>query len=532
MLLLSPGLSAQQPKGAILSGAVRDRSGNAVANAHVVLQGDNLPPQKTTTDAAGHFIFNEVKTGAFTLIASSGSLRSTPVAVTVKKPGEQPPIQLLLYASGAKRSASAPDASQAMQFADSPNFSIAAVTDWTAAGGHGSDSILRTSEALTRQAVEMKSGSAQTRVTSPSSSGQEQNESETALRAAIAKDPSGFQANYRLGRFCLRAGHYQDAIPPLQAAYKADPSNYDNEFDLAQALKMAGHDSQAREHVQRLLAQRPSADLHRMQGEIDETLGDPLSAVREFQEAASENPSEDNYFAWGSELLVHRAVWQAKEVFDEGVRLYPQSARMLAARGAALFAGALYNQAAFDLCKASDLKPESAEPYLLIGKIEIAAPDPLPCVVAKLARFQKLQPTNSLANYYYAMALWKQQGHATDPQTLHTVESMLTRAVTLDPKCAEGYFQLGNLSAGQRQWEKAIGLYQKAIQADPGLSDAHYRLGIAYERVGEEARAREQFQRHDAIARDQAAKIQRQRKAVKQFLVVLPSQSAGRQSHD
>lgn len=533
ILLLAPALSAQQPKGTTLHGIVRDHAGKPLANAHVVLRGDNLPtPQDTTTDATGRFIFNEVETGAFTLIANSGNLRSTPVTVIVNTPGDQPPIHLLLETSGAKSSVSAPDASKAMQFADSPNFSIAAVTDWTAAGGHGSDSILRTSEALARQAVEMKSVSAQTTTTSPSGSGQEQKESESALRAAVAKEPNGFEANYRLGRFCLLAGHYQDAIPPLLTAYQAEPSNYDNEFDLAQALKMAGDDSQAREHVQRLLKRRPNADLHREEAELDETLGDPLSAVREFQEAASENPSEDNYFAWGSELLIHRAVWQAKEVFDEGVRLYPQSARMLAARGAALFAGALYDQAAFDLCKASDLNPESAEPYLFIGKIEIAAPDPLPCVVAKLARFQKLQPTNSLANYYYAMALWKQQGHAADPQTVHAVESMLTRAVTLDPKCAEGYFQLGNLSAGQKQWEQAIGLYQKAIQADPELSDAHYRLGIAYERLGEEAKAREQFQLHDAIAREQAAKIQRQRKAVKQFLVVLPSQSAGRQSHD
>lgn len=523
MLLLTRALGGQQPKNPILSGVVRDSAGRPVGDAHVVLRGNTTRVmQETTTDAAGHFTFDGVATGTFTLAASSGNSRSATVAVTISTPGEQRPVGLVLPGPNPQRSSSAPQgAGQAMQFADNPDFAIAGVTDWTAAGGHGSDSSLRTSEALTREAVNLKSGTA-----AGETGRSEGNESETVLRAAVAKDPKDFDANMRLGRFYLQAGRCQDAIPPLQAAYQADPANYDGEYDLARALMLAGNDSQASEHLRRLLQRHPSAELHRMAGELDEKLGDPLSAVREFEEAASENPSEDNYFAWGSELLYHRAIWQAKEVFDQGARLYPQSARMLTARGAALFAGAQYDEAALDLCKASDLNPQSADPYLFMGKIEIAAPDPLPCVVAKLARFEKLQPANSLANYYFAMALWKQQGQARVPGVMERVKTMLARAVSLDPKCADGYLQLGNLSAGQSQWEQAIGLYLKAIQANPELSEVHYRLGVAYERTGETAKAKEQFQLHDAIARKQAAEIQRQRLAVKQFVVVLPGKAA------
>jgi tetratricopeptide (TPR) repeat protein len=531
MLLLAQA-SGGQPKGAVLSGVVHDPTGRAVGNAHVMLQGESSQVlQETTTDATGRFTFNEVATGTFTLTASSKASRSAGVVVTVTTPGEQPPIELVLRGDGAQQSASAlPDSSQAIQFADNPDFAIAAVTDWTAAGGHGSDSSLRTSEALTREAVKLQSDNTRPTTAAVPSGGGKSEESESELRAAVAKNPKGFAANYRLGHFYVQAGRYEAAIPPLQAAYAVDPANFDNEYDLALALKMAGSAAQAREHVLRLLARRPNADLHRMQGELDEKLGDPLSAVRGFQDAASEDPSEDNYFTWGSELLFHRAIWQAKEVFDEGARLYPHSARMLTARGAALFAGAKYDEAALDLCEASDLNPQSAEAYLFMGKIEIAAPNPLPCVVAKLARFEKLQPANSLADYYYAMALWKQQGHTNDPQVVDSVKAMLTRAVNLDPQCADGYLQLGNLSADQKQWAQAIDFYLKAIQANSDLSDAHYRLGVAYQRVGENAKAGEQFQLHDAIAREQAAEIQRQREAVKQFLVVLPGQSGMQQA--
>lgn len=532
MLLPAHGKAAQEtadvrPQAAVLHGILRDSSGNAVVDAPVILRAkDSAVSRETATDEAGRFTFADVAIGVFTLTASSGTSRAT-ATVSVSAPGDQPFINLVLGGNGTQAPKPAQrDASQAMQFADNPDFAIAAVTDWTAAGGHGSDSILRASEALTRQAVNLKSAEVQPASAHPPVSA-ELKESEGALRAAAEKAPQGFEANYMLGRFYFQAGRYREAIQPLQAAYQADPTNYENEYDLAQVLKMTGDTAQAREHVVRLLAHRPNANLHSMEGELDEKLGDPLSAVREFQEAASEDPSEDHYFAWGSELLSHRAIWQAKEVFDEGARLYPDSARMLTARGAALFASAMYDQAALDLCRASDLIPGSPEPYLFMGKIEVAAPNPLPCVVEKLARFEKLQPANSLANYYYAMALWKQQGLAKDPQIIEKVKAMLTAAVRLDPKCADAYLQLGNLSASQKQWKQAIDFYLQAIESNPDLSEAHYRLGVTYERVGEKLKAKEQFQLHDAIAREQAAEIQRQREAVKQFLVVLPNHTGG-----
>jgi len=196
---------------------------------------------------------------------------------------------------------------------------------------------------------------------------------------------------------------------------------------------------------------------------------------------------------------------------------------MLTALGAALFAGARYDEAALRLCDASDLNPAELEPYAFIGKVELVAPTPLPCVEQKLARFVQLQPENSLANYLYAMAILKQQQPA-DPQALRQVETLLTKSVTIDPKCGDAYLQLGILSSSQRDLQKAIGFYTKAIDANPQLGDAHYRLGVAYDRVGETAKARQEFQLHDEIEKQQAAAIESQRREVKQFLVVLQGQ--------
>ena len=253
-------------------------------------------------------------------------------------------------------------------------------------------------------------------------------------------------------------------------------------------------------------------------------MGDPLAAVHEDEQAVRLDPSEENFFAWGSELLLHRAVWEAVEVFRNGAKAHPSSARMLAALGTALFSGARYDEAAASLCSASDLNPADPEPYIFMGRIEMAAPKPLPCVEPRLARFVQQQPANALANYLYAMAIWKRQEQAPDQKARQQVESLLTKAVAIDPKCGDAYLQLGILYFSQDHPEKAIDFYTKAIEADPQLGEAHYRLGVVYDRLGMPEKATQEFQQHDEIEKLQAATVERQRREVKQFLVVLEGQ--------
>ncbi len=63
----------------------------------------------------------------------------------------------------------------------------------------------------------------------------------------------------------------------------------------------------AREEVRKVLAKADDAEGHRLLGELDERLNEPLEAVREYEKAARMDPSEQNYFEWGTELLLHKA---------------------------------------------------------------------------------------------------------------------------------------------------------------------------------------------------------------------------------
>lgn len=456
-----PMASAQQASprhsdSVTIHGAVFDSHGKPVIDALVRLEQKGVSSAfERKTNAEGAFAFSSLATGDYLLSADKLGMHSRTAAVSVLSAGGQQQVNLVLEGpereSGTVRAgppSSASSAPQAMEFADKPSFTVAGVTDWTAVGGHGSDSTLRTSESLARETLTLKP-------------------------EEMGPDSAG--------------GSWVTASE-------------------------TGHHSAANEH--------------RLAGEQDEKRGDPLAAVHEFEQAVRLDPNEQNYFEWGSELLLHRAVWQALEVFEKGAEAYPQSGRMLTALGTALFAGARYDEAALRLCDASDLNPANPEPYIFMGKIEMAAPNPLSCVEPRLARFVQRQPDNSLANYLYAMAIWKRQPQPLDQLAAQQVETLLTKAVTIDTKCADAYLQLGILYSSQSNVGKAIAFYLKAIDANSQLAEAHYRLAVAYDRTGEHAKATQEFQLHDEIKKAEADAIERHRREIKQFLVDVPVQPA------
>ena len=532
---------------AMMSGRAAGQQAAASCSGRVVIQGvvlgvDRKPVEAAVvrlamkpsanvvekkTDAAGGFTFSALGVGHYGLSAERSGARSAEVEVSTTAGDCRERAELVLEAPGlhgAAWSGSAAQA-QAMEFADQPNFTIAGVTDWTAVGGHGSDSTLRTSESLASETSHLKAAGVGGGEAGTAGDVGVDVASESKLRAGLAATPNGFEANHRLGAYYLRARRYPEALPLLERAYALDPANDENTYDLALTYAEGPKLAEADRHIQQLLADHPSANLYRLAGKTDERSGDPLRAVHAYERAAKLDPSEQNYFEWGSELLLHRAVWQAQEVFRKGAEAYPASVRMQTAMGAALFAGARYEEAAVRLCKASELNPADANPYIFMGKIQMAAPNALACVEPALARFVQTQPENSEANYLYAMSILKRHEQIPDQEATQRAEALLTKAVSIDGRCSEGYLELGVLAASRHSFDKAIGFYARAIEADPKLADAYYRLGVAYDRTGQPEKAKREFQLHDQIKQQQADETERQRREVKQFLIVLSGAS-------
>jgi Flp pilus assembly protein TadD len=213
-------------------------------------------------------------------------------------------------------------------------------------------------------------------------------------------------------------------------------------------------------------------------------------------------------------------------VFGKGVRLHPDSARMLAGLGAALYTSGSAGEAAQRLCEASDLEPANSAPYLFLGKMQEASSTPLPCTEQKLARFAQDQPENALANYYYALALWKRDRGSENSDTLGHIQALLEKSSAIDPKLDVAYLQLGNLHFARGRFQEAVAAYQKAISANPLGSEAHYRFGLTYKRIGDGVKAQGEFEQYKQLDKTEGATIERQRRELRQFLFVLKDQPA------
>jgi tetratricopeptide (TPR) repeat protein len=466
---------AQLSGEATVQGTIRDAAGKPVTAATVLLEEKGSATKvETKTNAAGAFVLSAEHAGTYTVRAKKSGWRDVVMDSLVLSLGDRKRMDLVLLplqstnADSSASSQSTQDAPGTMEFKDEPNFTVAGVTDWSNLGLHGSAASSRTSESLAKETLTLKSSDME-----------------------IA--PTG---------------------------------KWGKQYEVALAYWAKGDFARAREEVQKALAVADNSDGHRLLGEIDERLNEPLEAVREYEKAVHMDPSEQNYFEWGTELLLHKAAEPAVEVFTRGFGAHPNSARMLTGLGAALYSNGSAEEAARRLCEASDMSPTDPAPYLFLGEIEKTTPAPLPCSEQKLARFAQEQPGNALANYYYAISLWKREKGSENPAGMKQAQALLEKAVVIDPRLDEAYLQLGILRFASGDFEDAIRDYKKAIEINPQLGEAHRQLGLAYQRTGEKAKAQEEFQAYEQAEKAEAAEIERKRRDLRQFLIILKDQPA------
>jgi tetratricopeptide (TPR) repeat protein len=342
---------------------------------------------------------------------------------------------------------------------------------------------------------------------------------EEQFKKACELDPLSFDTNHNLGEFYVRIGRLKQALEFLERAQRLDPTSYDNGYDLSLAYILTGQLAEGRKQIHELLQRKDTAELHNLLGELEEKDGQFVAAENEFEAAAHEDPSESNLFDWGSELLMHRTLGPAVDVFQKATERYPKSSRLMIGLGMALYSRGDYDEAVKVLLKGADLDPSDARCYLFLSRAYDSSPSQAENVIQRFRRFAELEPGNAQAQYYYAMSLWKGK-RAEDPDLdLHQIESLLKKAVALDPKLAEAHLQLANLYSAQNKYVEAIPEYLRARELNPDLADAYYRLGQAYVRTGEKDRAQEEFQVYQRLREQHLADLDRQRAEIRQFVL-------------
>ena len=194
---------------------------------------------------------------------------------------------------------------------------------------------------------------------------------------------------------------------------------------------------------------------------------------------------------------------------------------MVEALGAAFYANGQFAESAQQMCRAADLLPSTAEPYLFLGRIEQAASDMFPCSEQELQRFANEQPRNAKAAFYYGLVLMKKAKQSQRDADFRRAEEAFKNALTIDPSFGEVYLQLGIVYNARGKKEAALQEFEKAVRATPELTTAHYQLSLAYRRSGESGKADQEMKKYEELRRSEEAALEKERKEMKQFVTIL-----------
>lgn len=329
---------------------------------------------------------------------------------------------------------------------------------------------------------------------------------ELEFKTLVRLDPKNFDLQHNCGEFYINLGKIAEALVPLKVAQQLRPNDYSNGYDLSLAEMISGRLVEAEAQVQSLLALKETSELHSILAEVYEKQNKFLLAAKEYQRAAQMDATEDSIFDWGAELLRHKNLQEAAQVFESGVHLYPQSWRLNTGLGLARHMLGNDQDAVDPLVHAVDLSAADPRSYFFLATLGRVSADQSNQVTARFERYARENPKLAQAQLYYAINLWQKDETSNETLNDEKIEWMLTRAVALDPRLAQAHMQLGILYSRRGDYSRAAAEFERTIKLEPALAAAHYRLAQALSRLGQKKQAAgelETFRKLDSAAKEE-----------------------------
>jgi tetratricopeptide (TPR) repeat protein len=306
---------------------------------------------------------------------------------------------------------------------------------------------------------------------------------EAQLETAVRANPNQAEANRRLGEFYIAHGQPNQAIPFLQKAREIDPADDLAARDLGVAWIESGQFDSARQWLTGLAERLPTPEIHRLLARALEGARMFPQAAEQYHLAADDEPSEENFFGMGYELILAGLPAEAANAFRLGLKQHRQSIQLLIGAGTAEFLQGHSSEGLVSFLQASDLNPSDPRPYSFLSSASGISEAEGDRVRQALKRFLDLAPGNAEASYFYAVSLAKSPD-AQEAAVAASVEAGLKRALALNPALAKAHMQLGVFYGERGDHKDAAIEYEAAVRLAPGLKEAHYRLAGAYRRTG------------------------------------------------
>lgn len=235
--------------------------------------------------------------------------------------------------------------------------------------------------------------------------------------------------------------------------------------------------------------QQPDAAFHDLLGSIYYALGAPQQALDEFQAAVRLEPADpDYYYKLGMVFLKNHTPTPAISIFETATKIRPDVPKLWLALGLSYYFASHIGQAEKALRESLALDPHYQTAFVVLGDL-LYQSGRADDSVDLLRKALDLQPDWYLPYYYYGMIALRRGREDTN-----LIIEALKRAVMLNPQFPEAHFELGKAMARAGQNQGAIEELQRSLDLDADFAQSHYELGIIYRTLGAKQRASEQFE--------------------------------------
>ena len=326
-----------------------------------------------------------------------------------------------------------------------------------------------------------RDGSAAVATTDPSLAANAEASPWGATRAEKCRRPprkpiaDGAQRSFTRGVRAASSNDTASARSNFQSALSEDPNAYPALYNLGVLADRTGNEADAIDYYRKALRVQPDYEpAARGIATIELRQGDAAGAVRVVEPLARKYPTNLELQALYAEVLVdakrYQQAWMAaRKALECDERFVPALIALVKvslAQGREELADSILSQA-------MTVDPDTAELHYLEGERLKDEPGRLRDAMAAYERAVELRPDYAEAR----MALGIQMlAGGNYPVALTHFEA----AEKLVPTLPAVYVNLGDAYRATKQWEKSEKAYERALQLQSKLPEAHFGLGLLY----------------------------------------------------
>ena len=294
------------------------------------------------------------------------------------------------------------------------------------------------------------------------------------------------------GLLALKQGRAAEARTLLEDASRQEPNNAYIWLSLAQTYRTLGEQKLAGDaaHKTETLAPNDPIACHGLSLFYTETGEYRRAGELELKFAESARADQAALSRAANLLLRGQDFNGAAEAANKGLQAKASDPQLLLTLGVARYGQRRFDEAITTFLKVAEIDPAVPQPYIFLGKLLDQAGAHLPAVQAADEQWLKQNPQNATASVELAKTLLAAAGDEK------RAEELLRSAIALQPDNAEAHYQLGVLFERKRQWQEAADELTRSTSLEPNNPMPHYHLARVYDRLGQHDRAQAERSLH------------------------------------